>query len=88
VIKFDGNILSVINTVEMNKQGGLSVNFVPFRTIGAYISDIQYGIYLINILGNIIPFIPMGFIIPMAFPFKINLLKTMITCILLIVSIE
>lgn len=88
VIKFDGNIMSVINTIQMNKARGSSVNLVPFRTIGAYLNDIQYGVYLINILGNIIPFIPMGFLLPMAFPIQRNLMRTMITCFLLIGSIE
>ncbi len=85
---FNGNIYSVIATIETNKDRGLNVNLVPFRTISAYIRDMQYGISLINILGNIIPFIPMGFIIPMAFPFQRNLIKTMSTCLLLIFSIE
>lgn len=88
VIKFDGNIMSVSNTIQMNKSRGTSVNLVPFRTIGAYLSDIQYGVYLINILGNIIPFIPMGFLLPMAFPIQRNLTRTMFTCFLLIASIE
>lgn len=92
VFKFDGSIQMVINTIEMNmyrrELGGLTANLIPFRTIEAYIGDINQGISFVNILGNIIPFIPMGFIIPMAFPSQRNIIKTMFYCLLIIISIE
>ena len=92
VIKFNGNIQDVINTIQSNMesrdQGGLSANLVPFRTIGTYISDLSFSIAFMNIFGNIIPFIPMGFLIPMAFPSQRNIIKTTISCFLLILSVE
>ena len=92
VIKFNGNIQHLINTIQSNMerraQGESGANLVPFRTIKAYINDISFGIAFINILGNIIPFIPMGFLIPTAFPSQRNIIKTMISCFLLILSIE
>lgn len=33
VIKFDGNIMSVINTIQMNKSRGTSVNLVSFEQL-------------------------------------------------------
>ena len=59
VFKFKGDVYSVINTIQTNKDRGGSVNLIPFRTIGMYTRDINSGISFINILGNIIPFIPM-----------------------------
>ena len=92
VIKFNGDIQHVINTIQSNMwrrdQGGLNANLVPFRTIETYISDLSFGIAFRNILGNIIPFIPMGFLIPMAFSSQRNIIKTMISCFLLILSVE
>jgi glycopeptide antibiotics resistance protein len=92
VIKFDGNIASVINTIQSNAEwraeGESAINLVPFRTIGTYTSNFFSSIAFENILGNIIPFIPMGFIIPMAFPSQRNIIKIMISCLLLICSIE
>ncbi|MFJ8520715.1 VanZ family protein [Lysinibacillus xylanilyticus] len=88
VFKFNGDVYSVINTIQLNKDRGIGLNLVPFRTINIYTSDINSGIPFINILGNIIPFIPMGFIIPMAFSSLRSFMKTMITCLLLICSIE
>ena len=92
VIKFNGDIRDVINTIQLNMwrrdQGGLNANLVPFRTIETYISDLSFRIAFMNILGNIIPFIPMGFLIPMGFPSQRNIIKTMISCFLLILSVE
>lgn len=88
VFKFDGDIYSVINTIQTNKDRGVGVNLIPFSTIGAYISEINDSVSIINILGNIIPFIPMGFIVPMAFPSQRNVFKTIISSLLLILSIE
>lgn len=92
VFKFNGDIYSVFNTVQSNiiwrNQGELAINLVPFRTIKTYMSDINSGIPFINILGNIIPFIPMGFLIPLAFPSQKNIIKTMTFCLLFLCSIE
>ena len=92
VIKFNGDIRDVINTIQSNmwrkEQGGLNANLVPFRTIETYISDLSFSVAFMNIVGNIIPFIPMGFLIPMAFPSQRNIIKTMISCFLLILSVE
>ena len=92
VIKFNGNIQHLINTIQSNMerraQGESGANLVPFRTIKAYVNDISFGIAFINILGNIIPFIPMGFLIPTAFPSQRTIIQTMISCFLLILSIE
>ncbi|KZN99330.1 VanZ family protein [Bacillus badius] len=92
VIKFNGNINGVIDTIQSNTErraaGESAVNLVPFRTIDTYVSDVNSGVPFINILGNIIPFVPMGFIIPLAFPSQRNIIKTMISCLFLICSIE
>ncbi|MGE7951192.1 VanZ family protein [Lysinibacillus xylanilyticus] len=88
VFKFNGDVYSVINTIQTNKDRGVGVNLIPFSTIEAYISDINDSVSIMNILGNIIPFIPMGFIIPMAFPSQRNVFKTITSSLLLIFSIE
>ena len=66
VIKFYGSISDVIyriqDTLERRANGELNLNLVPFRSISMAIrySDVRV------LLGNIIPFIPMGFLIPNA----------------------
>lgn len=89
VLKFDGYVLNTIQTIVPRKvQWGLSVNLSPFRTMGVFISNIHFGVGIKNILGNTIPFIPMGFLFPMAFPSRRSFLKTMGFCLLIISSIE
>ena len=92
VVKFNGNINHTINTVQMNvmrrAEGGSNYNLIPFQTVRMYLTDLSFGVAFLNILGNIIPFIPMGFLIPMAFSSQRRMIKTMFTCFLLILSIE
>ncbi len=88
MIKFHGNINQLVDTIQTNYERGPGINLVPFRTIETYISDMSFGVAFINILGNIIPFIPLGFLIPMAFPSQRKIIKTMILCLFLICSIE
>lgn len=92
VVKFNGNIYNTINTVQMNimrrAEGGSNYNLIPFQTVSIYLADLSFGVALVNIVGNIIPFIPMGFLIPLAFRSQRRMIKTMFTCFLLIVSIE
>ena len=92
VIKFNGDIQDVINTIQSNiirrNQGESFANLVPFWTIETYVSDLSFSVAFMNIFGNIIPFIPMGFLLPMAFPSQRNIIKTMISCFLLILSVE
>lgn len=92
VIKFNGDIQDVINTIQSNiirrNQGESFANLVPFRTIETYISDLSFSVAFMNIFGNIVPFIPLGFLMPMAFPSRRNIIKTMISCFLFIISVE
>lgn len=79
-----------MDTIRTNYGRGLSINLEPFRTIKNYVSDMNYGdgVALRNILGNIIPFVPLGFIIPVAFPSQRNIIKTMCLCLLVICGVE
>lgn len=91
-VKFNGSLSSTLDTIQSNKewreQGELSLNLVPFKTIASYVQNVHSGVSLLNILGNIIPFIPLGFVIPMAYPALRRLKKTMLVCLLLIGGIE
>src|SRR4051812_14806050 len=49
-------------------DGGHPANFVPFKTIGPYLFG-NYGLLIagINLVGNIIFLVPVGFLIPLIF---------------------
>ncbi|WP_063263781.1 VanZ family protein, partial [Bacillus cereus] len=93
VFKFFGNVQDVINMAQDNYRnihelGGNRTNFIPFRTINSYSSIMDVTSSFINVFGNIIPFIPLGFLIPIVFPSKRKFVKSMIVCLIIILIIE
>lgn len=56
----------------------IAFNLIPFETIQLYLNEIPgSGIAITNLLGNIIIFIPLGFLLPLLAP-KINSYKKII----------
>ena len=68
VVKFKGSFYELsdrINTYSM--QGSINYNLIPFRSMSAQIERITQWWALKNLLGNIIPFIPFGFLLPVTY---------------------
>ena len=68
VVKFKGSFYELsdrINTYSM--QGSINYNLIPFRSMSAQIERITQWWALKNLLGNIIPFIPFGFLLPITY---------------------
>ncbi len=88
VVKFKGSFYELsdrINTYSM--QGSINYNLIPFRSMSAQIERITQWWALKNLLGNIIPFIPFGFLLPIAykkFSSMISIFFTGLASILLI----
>lgn len=53
-----------------------SLNLVPFRTINQYLYIHYYGFAMINLVGNIAAFVPMGFLLPLITKKKVGIGKT------------
>lgn len=95
VIKFFGNIQSVIDRIEMVRaqkvDGYWNLQLVPFRTITSSINSFfRFGTdhpASIAFIANIILFVPMGFLIPFVLR-KSSFLKTMGISLGIIVAIE
>lgn len=65
------------------------VNLIPFRTIDWYIMNSNNRkIMLINIVGNIVAFMPMGFLLPLVSERMIKWSKVMMTALLATLTIE
>lgn len=65
-----GRNVSVWSNALMSEVMPYRINIVPFRTIREYIemlfvSDINKDIPLMNLLGNLFMFFPMGFLLPL-----------------------
>ncbi|MEC5308263.1 VanZ family protein [Bacillus thuringiensis] len=92
IFKFFGDINSVKNNIQLTYEsinnGGSNLSLIPFRTIFSYGTDLYMEISFINIVGNIIPFIPLGFLIPIVFPTRKPFIKTMNSCLGIIICIE
>lgn len=72
VIKFHGSISGIISRIESNSlPDSINYNLIPFRSMGAQLKNISEGWARYNLLGNIVPFMPFGFLLPIAFR-KIN----------------
>lgn len=72
VIKFHGSISAIISRIEHNSiPGSINYNLIPFHTIGKQLESVSEGWARYNLLGNIVPFMPFGLLLPMAFK-KIN----------------
>jgi glycopeptide antibiotics resistance protein len=55
---------------EINSTGTNPYNLVPFKTIGNYIkasSHINQDIWITNLFGNVLAFLPLGFFLPLLF---------------------
>ena len=48
-------------------QGSINYNLIPFRSMSTQIERITQWWALKNLLGNIIPFIPFGFLLPITY---------------------
>ncbi len=71
IFKFDGTFFSIIQThnyiLENKGNGIMNINLVPFETINRYIKHLPSDFAINNLLGNILPFIPLGYFIPKIF---------------------
>ena len=43
-------------------------NFVPLRTIGIYLANLDSGFWLRNLVGNLVLLLPLGLVGPIVFP--------------------
>lgn len=70
-------------------HGIRSYNLVPFNTIMRYIKNYKHynlDILVINLIGNIVAFVPLGFFIPLLFS-KINRLLNVVIITMLLSSL-
>jgi glycopeptide antibiotics resistance protein len=67
VFKFTVHLPSGV-VLKLGGYGDYGYNLVPFRTIFEYLSGYPWGMIVIaNLLGNIILFMPLGFLLPLVY---------------------
>lgn len=88
VLKINGSAERLSSIKQSRDAGFWNYNVYPLRTITPYIEDITYTYAYMNILGNIIPFIPLGILIPIIFKRYRNLKKAILIYLTYIIGIE
>lgn len=72
VIKVHSSTSAIISRIQNNSlPGSINYNLIPFRSIGVQLENISEGWARYNLLGNIVPFMPFGFLLPIAFKWDI-----------------
>lgn len=68
VVKFKGSFYELSDRINSHSmQGSINYNLIPFRSMSVQIERITQWWALKNFLGNIIPFIPFGFLLPITY---------------------
>lgn len=89
VVKFNGSFEELENRITMlSSEEAINYNLIPLRSIKTQLTHIKEWWALRNILGNIIPFMPFGFLLSMVYN-KINsFFKCFVSSILFILFVE
>jgi len=88
VLKINGSTERIKIIKQSRDAGFWNYNVYPLRTITPYLEDITYTYAYMNILGNIIPFVPLGIFIPIIFKRYRNLKKALVIFIICTIGIE
>lgn len=89
VVKFRGSLMELIDRIESySRDGSINYNLIPFNTIGYQIEFITERWAIMNLLGNIVPFIPFGFLLPITYRKINNGYKVALVGVFAIIGIE
>ncbi len=92
-VKFTGTNFSTVverwNIISSAKEAGeRNLNLKPLTTIQPYLRHFDKSYASTNILANLLLFVPVGFLLPIAYPNRKKFLKTMWVCLLITIVIE
>ena len=87
VIKFTGSFTELANKITTTSFGE-NLNLMPFRTISVQLAHFSEGWARFNIVGNTVPFVPLGFLMPMVYQKVNSLAKNLVIGISSVLFIE
>lgn len=89
VVKFKGSFEELgLRISAYAGEGAVNYNLIPFRSIGTQLEYITEWWALKNILGNIIPFMPFGFLLSMVYNKVDSLFRCLAAGILFVLFVE
>lgn len=69
-------------------RSGERINLIPFRTIGTFFRHFIPDVFLVNIVGNILMFMPWGFGLVLLWKRNQSIGRALLLCFLITVLIE
>jgi glycopeptide antibiotics resistance protein len=81
-----GALLAVLAVTTMNGPGGTGVNLMPGSGIRTTLNNVNRDLGLLNLVGNVVMFAPVGFLMPLAT--RLSLRGVVVVCVSLSVSVE
>lgn len=81
-----GAVLAVLAVTMVGDLGGSSTNLTPGAGIRSALSSVNSGLSLLNLLGNVVMFVPIGFLASMAT--RLRFPGVVAACLALSVSVE
>ena len=87
ILKFTGSFRDLLVRMQAEPYGE-TCNLVPFATIRVQLRHLSEGWAKFNLIGNTIPFLPFGFLLPLAYQKKYSLLKGLLVGLLFVLFAE
>ena len=87
ILKFTGSVRALLDRMAV-EPFGKPYNLEPFTTIRIQLQHLHESWAQFNLLGNTIPFMPFGFLLPMAYQKKYSLLKGLLVGLLFVLFAE
>ena len=83
-----GTPSAMIESMHHRVTTGERINLVPFRTIGTFFRHFMPDIFLVNIVGNIVMFMPWGFGLVLLWKKNRSVKRVLLLCFLITALIE
>ena len=87
ILKFTGSIQDLLNRMQAEPYGK-TYNLVPFATLRIQLKHLSEGWARFNLIGNTIPFVPFGFLLPMTYRKKCSLWKVLLLGLMFVLFAE
>jgi glycopeptide antibiotics resistance protein len=83
-----GGLLLTLSPVYPAPGQVVEPNFIPLRTIGIYLANLDSGFWLRNLAGNLLLLLPIGLVGPMVFPWMDRWWRVLLAAVALSLAIE
>lgn len=92
-VKFDGSVQSLVMRIQTNRairmaEPGYNLNLTPFVTIKNQLRHLPAAWAVRNLAGNVLCFVPFGFLLPLAHRHLRTFFRVMLVAALFICAIE